>query len=306
MPNSDEISQEERDFPPAHFLLKIESYSLLSKAQGEKYESGIFDAAGYKWKLILYPNGNKKCDGDGHISLYLAIDQSNYFPNNNWSIRVNFKLFLLNQINGKHLYIQDAKGVVKRFDKLTTVWGFDQLLSLEKFNDPTNGYLVTTVVHLEQKFSLFNLILAKKKFFLWMLWLYPLGHGPAKRKALSLYLKLADWENFSPRRSVYAEFTMRILDHRGIKNVEKTVTDISETGKEGWVCTRSLITLVQIPVLFRFRLFFIILIEYWRKRRRALQVEDHCPQHVENFLAWYIHEQVNSHCFQEREPGSAG
>ncbi|KAK0582469.1 hypothetical protein LWI29_025967 [Acer saccharum] len=40
------------------------------------------------------------------------------------------------------LEFKDAKGAVKRFDKLTTVWGFDQLLSLEKFNDSSNGYLV--------------------------------------------------------------------------------------------------------------------------------------------------------------------
>ena len=36
----------------------------------------------------------------------------------------------------------DAKGAAKYFDKLRTEHGFAELFSLDKFNDPSNGYLV--------------------------------------------------------------------------------------------------------------------------------------------------------------------
>ena len=48
--------RDERDFGPAHFALKIESYSLLSNApngHGKRYESGIFDVEGYKWYVEM-------------------------------------------------------------------------------------------------------------------------------------------------------------------------------------------------------------------------------------------------------------
>ncbi|KAK4847406.1 hypothetical protein QYF36_001504 [Acer negundo] len=80
MSNPNETLRDERDFGPAHFTLKIESYSLLSNAphgHGKRYESGIFDVKGYKWKLILYPQGDKTCEGKGNISLNVAIDEKN-------------------------------------------------------------------------------------------------------------------------------------------------------------------------------------------------------------------------------------
>ena len=38
-----------RDFPPAHYLFKVESFSLLAKTGVEKYESDVFEAADHKW-----------------------------------------------------------------------------------------------------------------------------------------------------------------------------------------------------------------------------------------------------------------
>lgn len=44
-----------RDFPPAHFLFKVEAFSLLAKTGVEKYESDAFEASGYKWCVhIIY------------------------------------------------------------------------------------------------------------------------------------------------------------------------------------------------------------------------------------------------------------
>ncbi|XVF79798.1 hypothetical protein PTKIN_Ptkin15bG0018500 [Pterospermum kingtungense] len=130
-----------RDLPPAHYLFQINSFSLLAEEESiEKYESGLFEAGGYKWKLLLYPKGNKNRNGNGCISLYLQIAETETLPLG-WQINVNFKFFVFDQIRDKYLTIEDA-GAVKRFHQMKTEWGFDQLLLLECFNDASNGYLV--------------------------------------------------------------------------------------------------------------------------------------------------------------------
>ena len=57
-------------------------------------------------KLILYPQGDKTCEGKGNISLNVAIDESNSFPNNNWIVCAYLKFFVLNQNTKKYLTIQ--------------------------------------------------------------------------------------------------------------------------------------------------------------------------------------------------------
>ncbi|KAJ0049017.1 hypothetical protein Pint_16588 [Pistacia integerrima] len=55
-----------RDAPPSHYLLKIQSFSSLTNLN--KFISNNFDAGGFKWKLCLYPNGDKENKGeDGRI-----------------------------------------------------------------------------------------------------------------------------------------------------------------------------------------------------------------------------------------------
>ncbi|KAJ1403029.1 TRAF-like [Sesbania bispinosa] len=44
----DGISRSIVDAPPAHYIVRIESFSLLTKNSIERYESGKFDAGGYK------------------------------------------------------------------------------------------------------------------------------------------------------------------------------------------------------------------------------------------------------------------
>ncbi|XVE76883.1 hypothetical protein DITRI_Ditri13aG0016100 [Diplodiscus trichospermus] len=133
------IRRIKRDFPPAHFLFKVESFSLLAKTGVEKYESDVFEAAGHKWRLALYPNGDNKSNGSGFISLFLAIDETeNLYPT--WEVNVTFRLFVFDQILDKFLTIED--GTVKRFNCLKSEWGFSQLVSEESFNNPSNGYLV--------------------------------------------------------------------------------------------------------------------------------------------------------------------
>ncbi|KAM7470515.1 hypothetical protein LguiA_008698 [Lonicera macranthoides] len=167
-----------REREPEHFLLKVESFSVLSESEIEKYESDEFEAAGYKWRLILYPKGDKKRNGSNHISLYLSLSDTKGLPQG-WEAKVHFSLFVYNNISDKYLTIQVPKTSIvsrtlfgrpnlhtlkaghqlanynkheecdrlvgdassRRFHGLKRERGFAQLLPLDYFKDISNGYL---------------------------------------------------------------------------------------------------------------------------------------------------------------------
>ena len=56
-------------------------------------------------RLSLYPNGNKKNNGIGFISLYLQIEETENFPRT-WEVNVNFRFFVLDQLRDKYLTIE--------------------------------------------------------------------------------------------------------------------------------------------------------------------------------------------------------
>ncbi|XP_062086375.1 uncharacterized protein LOC133792483 [Humulus lupulus] len=128
-----------RNIPPAHYLMKVESYSLLSKSKG-KYASSSFEAGGYKWRLSFYPN---RFNTDNYISLYLTMCETNILPSG-WEVNVNFTLFVYNHTHDNYLTIQGAyfDVAVRRFHEMKKEWGFEQLVSLETFKDVSNGYLL--------------------------------------------------------------------------------------------------------------------------------------------------------------------
>ncbi|KAG7551983.1 MATH/TRAF domain [Arabidopsis thaliana x Arabidopsis arenosa] len=51
-----------RDEPPADKILSITSFSIIRKIWAP-YVCSVFEAAGYKWRLVLYGNGNPIDDG---------------------------------------------------------------------------------------------------------------------------------------------------------------------------------------------------------------------------------------------------
>ncbi|XP_021625080.1 MATH domain and coiled-coil domain-containing protein At3g58250 [Manihot esculenta] len=136
--------------PPAHYTLKIESFSrfceLLEKTGLVKYESDAFASVGYNWKLVLYPSGNVKRDGSDHISLYLAIAEPNAIPPGS-QVDVILKFFVFDHLRDEYLTIQGSRiyystyDNMRRYHSLKTENGFDQLISLKMFNDSSNGYL---------------------------------------------------------------------------------------------------------------------------------------------------------------------
>ncbi|KAL5726839.1 hypothetical protein ACHQM5_000089 [Ranunculus cassubicifolius] len=132
------LSVSQRDKPPTHYMFKIQNFSLLSKKIG-KYESSHFEAGGYSWKLVIYPNGNKIKGVKDHISLYLAIVDTESLPEG-WDINVNLKVLLLDQRRDKYITVEGWN--FRRFHALKTEWGFSRLIPLATFTDPSNGYLV--------------------------------------------------------------------------------------------------------------------------------------------------------------------
>ncbi|KAL9365888.1 hypothetical protein Peur_043761 [Populus x canadensis] len=127
------------DAPPIHYMVKIESFSSLGKNAVETYESGVFEAGGYKWKLVLYPYGNKSNNVKDYISLYLAMVDASSLPRG-WEVNVIFRLFLLDQNKDSYLVIQAGKE--RRFHGLKLECGFDQFIKLSTFNDARYGFVL--------------------------------------------------------------------------------------------------------------------------------------------------------------------
>ncbi|XP_058212115.1 MATH domain and coiled-coil domain-containing protein At3g58210-like [Rhododendron vialii] len=233
-----------RDVPPAHYSLKLTSFSLFLDADIGNYPSGVFEAGGYEWKLCIHPNGNEKINVDRHISLYLVIADTETLPPG-WEVNVNFKLFVFDQIRDKYLTIQDAEGVIRRFHRMKTEWGFDQFVSVETFNDASNGYLVDdccvfgaevfVIKHMGkdesasmvkdpanniytsriEKFSAIDQdVIYSDEFIVggtkWKLQIYPKGNSSVDGKWLSLYLSLARRKTLPFDRKIFADCKLRV------------------------------------------------------------------------------------------------
>ncbi|XP_019180328.1 PREDICTED: ubiquitin carboxyl-terminal hydrolase 13-like [Ipomoea nil] len=140
----DGVSLSTTDVAPSHFIFKIQSVSLLTEYNVNKCTSAQFEAGGYKWKLIFYPNGNKRNDVTDHISMHLAMADTRGFQPG-WEIYAVFRLFLLHPNNDTYLLIRDVQEKGRRFRETRTEWGFDRVIPVGTFNDPSYGYVVDDV-----------------------------------------------------------------------------------------------------------------------------------------------------------------
>ncbi|KAJ6679374.1 hypothetical protein OIU79_019188 [Salix purpurea] len=198
------VTGTKRDLPPAHFSLEIESFSLLRNTEVEKYESDVFEAGGYKWRLCLYPNGKPK--GNCFVSLYLKLEKTSTLRGE-WEVNAEFKLFVYDHINKKYLTVQDKNHPVKRFHEMKTEWGFDQFLPLKHSKTLLKDTSSRTAVFLELR----------------EIKVYPGGYREEKGNSLSVYLGLADGDKLPPGKAIWAEYKLRVMDQRRDKHVEKTV-----------------------------------------------------------------------------------
>ncbi|XP_065871960.1 uncharacterized protein [Euphorbia lathyris] len=262
-----EVIRELRDLPPLHYLFKIKNFSLLSNAKADNYESTDFEIGGYKWKLSLYPKGNKKVNETKHISLYLVLSESNSFPINR-EVNVYLKLFVYNQLQDKYLTVQDAKGSARRFRGMKREWGFDQLVPLNVFNDASNGYLINdccvfgaevfvlegsskgecaSAAELdndtytwkienfaemeEETYNSEEFVIGGRR---WTLELHPNGYEQDIGKSLSVFLNLEEEEDLKPGRSFYVEYVLRVRDQAHGKHHELFEGNHFASGDANW------------------------------------------------------------------------
>ncbi|KAF3963818.1 hypothetical protein CMV_011832 [Castanea mollissima] len=218
--NPDDISRSTSDSPTMHFTVKIKSFSLLAKYSMERYETGEFESGGYKWKLVIYPNGNKDKNVTEHISLYLAIEAADLRPPG-WEVHAIFRFFLYDQIRDNYLTIEDASNGYLVDD--TCVFGAEVFVSKQRSMDKgeclelikesiTNKFAfrienysrLTADDYDSNSFNVGN--------YKWKIWLSPNGKGIGMGSYNSLNLALANKSNLSAGMKIFAEFTMRILD----------------------------------------------------------------------------------------------
>ncbi|KAJ0247385.1 MATH/TRAF domain-containing protein [Hirschfeldia incana] len=134
-PGVTRVFREER---PSSKIVTITSFSTVH-TRPVPYESSVFEAAGYKWRLVLYVIGKKDDGGDDHVSLYVRIEDTSSFPEG-WEVDVDLKLFVHNPKLHKYLSVTD--GIVKRFNDGNKEWGYGQLIPLSTFRDTNEGYIV--------------------------------------------------------------------------------------------------------------------------------------------------------------------
>ncbi|KAF5814147.1 putative ubiquitinyl hydrolase 1 [Helianthus annuus] len=253
-----------RKHEPAHYMLKIESFSILSEAKTSKIESDVFEANGYKWRLDLYPNGNDEENGAGHISLYVVICDTETCSKG-WEISVDVCFFVYDHIHHNYVTFQDVNGHRTRFHEKKMTWGFDKLIPLESFVESKNGYLLNdscvfgveviavpeftqvdrcllmtrppaimnTYTWTINKFSTVTEDVLYSEVFKvgkvkWKLKIYPKGYGLCIGTHLSFFLGVHDTASFPDGWKVYAKFKLRLKKH-GLKS------DIEEE-TDNWFC----------------------------------------------------------------------
>ncbi|KAI7757466.1 hypothetical protein M8C21_003198 [Ambrosia artemisiifolia] len=251
-----------RKHEPAHYMLKIESFSLLSEANTSKIESDVFEASGHKWKLDLYPNGNDE-DGE-YISLHVVICDTGSCSKG-WNVCVDVTFFVYDHINHNFVTFQDGNGHRTRFHEKKMTWGFDKLISLESFMESDSGYLfndscvfgveviavpeftkmdrclmmtkppTTMNTHtwvINNFSSVTDQVLYSEVFKIgkvkWKLSLYPKGDELGKGTHLSIFLGVHDAASLPDGWKVYSKYKFRVKCHAPGSDVEL------ETHKGRW------------------------------------------------------------------------
>ncbi|XP_030551835.2 uncharacterized protein LOC115756272 [Rhodamnia argentea] len=245
------ITTEYTDVSPAHYVFKIKSFSLFSDNGMDIYETNDFESGGHKWRLILYPNGDKSRNGEGHVSIYLAVSETSPLKVGS-DVNAIVRFFVFDQIRDVYLVKQ---GSSTRFRAMRSKWGIPRFVPLENFKDQSNGYLVDdtcvfgvevfviknsgigeclrlkkgTSSHThEWKIPNFSSLVEEScysKIFIagdqeWKVRLYPRGDWRERNKSLSIFLVLVDSKKLAPQVSARYSFRLRGQDgavHEGPK-----------------------------------------------------------------------------------------
>ncbi|CAH2066905.1 unnamed protein product [Thlaspi arvense] len=123
---------------PSTYALKMESYITLLESNKEIYQTRPFSVGGYNWTLLVYPKGNNKDNGTGYVSLYVETHSTTPIPEGE-EIYADLRFYVFNKKENQYFSIQHDD--VWRFSASEKTWGFSQVIPVDTFKDPQNGYL---------------------------------------------------------------------------------------------------------------------------------------------------------------------
>ncbi|XP_042517942.1 TNF receptor-associated factor homolog 1b-like isoform X2 [Macadamia integrifolia] len=110
------------------FTWKIENFSQINKRE---LRSNAFEVGGYKWYILIYPQG---CDVCNHLSLFLCVaNHDKLLPG--WSHFAQFTIAVVNKEPKKSKY----SDTLHRFWKKEHDWGWKKFMELSKVQD---GFIV--------------------------------------------------------------------------------------------------------------------------------------------------------------------
>ncbi|KFK23975.1 hypothetical protein AALP_AAs60501U000100 [Arabis alpina] len=238
------IVQNWREHPPSSYSLKIHNFSQLENSTAysdRKYQSRFFSSGGFNWRLVVYPKGNEKDNGNGFISMYVEIDNNSlmvFTPPTEVFAEIRF--FVYNKKQNKYFTMQDVE--VKRFNALRTVWGLPQVLSSvtnweilslnEKLRDPKFTWNVKNFSSLKENFYISNIFwIGGRK---WVLKLYPNGESTSYGKWLSFFLHLAPKETLKADEKIYVQGYLRVLNPLGSNHSTHRLTHWQTASNQGW------------------------------------------------------------------------
>ncbi|EEC69609.1 hypothetical protein OsI_38981 [Oryza sativa Indica Group] len=114
------------------FTWRIDNFSQINKRE---LRSNSFDVGGYKWYILIYPQG---CDVCNHLSLFLCVaNHDKLLPG--WSHFAQFTIAVINRDPKKSKY----SDTLHRFWKKEHDWGWKKFMELTKLHE---GFVVDDVL----------------------------------------------------------------------------------------------------------------------------------------------------------------
>ncbi|XP_031383350.1 ubiquitin carboxyl-terminal hydrolase 12-like isoform X2 [Punica granatum] len=122
----------------------------FSRLVEDKYWSETFTVNGCKWRILIYPKGNKV---HGHLSLYLEVAEPERLPVG-WRIEAKVCLAIINQyvpslsairVTPFHVFLAEEKD-----------WGLKAFKSLDEVTDCSRGLLVNDTITVEAKVDIYK------------------------------------------------------------------------------------------------------------------------------------------------------
>ncbi|XP_019100840.1 PREDICTED: uncharacterized protein LOC104789288 [Camelina sativa] len=251
-----------RERSPSSYSLKIQNFSQLEKSNlfsDGKYQSRIFSSGD--------PKGNDKDNGSDFISMYLKLDSTSLSSKPSSEVFVDFRFFVFNKKANKYFTIHDVES--KPFNSLRSMWGLPQVLPLNIFKDPDNGYVIQDQCEFgvdvivappptNWEIISFNDKLPHPKFSWrvknfselkehcywsrsftiegrqWILKLYPVEDERDQGKWISIFLSLEESERLDQDEKIFKQANIRVLDPRGSNHLSLSSNNWHKKSARGW------------------------------------------------------------------------